>query len=248
MWGRREFVAAATLAGLAPGAGWATELKGHPVLVELFTSQGCHSCPPADTFLGELAGRQEVIALGYHIDYWDYIGWKDPFADPLYTTRQRGYAAALGNRTIYTPQMVIDGRTDRVGSRRGEVEMAIRRFAEANQADRISVPISLRRAAEAITVALPPAAVPATGEVLIAATLDAHTTSVKRGENAGRTLTDFSVVRLLATVGRYDGKAARWTVDRAALPADADRIAVWLQAPDLGPVWGAAQISLAPQG
>src|SRR5262245_21873769 len=97
--------AAALAIGIAP-----RPAAADPVLVELFTSQGCSSCPPADQFLGELSQRSGVVALSFHVDYWDYIGWKDRFAKPEYTQRQKGYRDALNLRTLYTPQMVIDGR------------------------------------------------------------------------------------------------------------------------------------------
>src|SRR5215831_16018900 len=104
-------------AGDAPPAG--------PVLVELFTSQGCSSCPPADQLLGELARRPDVVAIGFHVDYWDYIGWKDPYAGPWATKRQRSYAHSLGLHMVYTPQVVVDGGADAVGSDRAAIDRLI---------------------------------------------------------------------------------------------------------------------------
>src|SRR3546814_8056233 len=97
----------------------------HPVVVELFTSQGCSSCPPAEAYLADLAARKDVIALEYHVDYWDFIGWKDLFAKPEFTARQHSYVEALGGREVYTPQLVIAGATHEVGSHRDEVERQI---------------------------------------------------------------------------------------------------------------------------
>src|SRR5579883_1730091 len=105
-----QLPAAAVLALLVAAPGPVAEKA--PVVVELFTSQGCSSCPPADAFLGELAKRPDVIALAFHVDYWDYIGWKDPYALPDSTERQRRYTTALGNHFLYTPEMVVDGRHD----------------------------------------------------------------------------------------------------------------------------------------
>ena len=111
--------------GLAMFGGPVAADTGSPVVVELYTSQGCSSCPPAEAFLGELAKRPNVIALEFHIDYWDYIGWKDPFASPDYTARQRAYSARMGERYVYTPQMLIQGQTHEVGSKRYLVEKKI---------------------------------------------------------------------------------------------------------------------------
>ena len=108
----------AILAGLAVAAGLsatAANAGDRPVVIELYTSQGCSSCPPADALLNELAGRDDVIALAMHVDYWDYIGWKDIFANPAHTVRQRAYANADGQRMIYTPQMIVGGKDHVVG-------------------------------------------------------------------------------------------------------------------------------------
>src|SRR5262245_56361084 len=121
--GLTMLLAAVLAAGV--GAVGALAQDKAPVVVELFTSEGCSSCPPADAFLGELAQRPDVVPLAFHVDYWDYIGWKDPYANPAFTQRQHDYKAALGLHMVYTPQMIVDGRTDVVGSERGSVEAAI---------------------------------------------------------------------------------------------------------------------------
>ena len=121
---------------LAPGsrapliAGSETNSLGQPVLVELFTSQGCSSCPPAEAYLGELALRDDLVVLSMHVNYWDYIGWKDPFASDDTTNRQRAYGLRIGQDRVYTPQMVMNGVFDAVGSRRGLVNQAIARARE----------------------------------------------------------------------------------------------------------------------
>ena len=124
---------------LAGSALWA---QTSPVVVELFTSQGCSSCPPADAMLHKLAERDDVIALALHVDYWDYIGWKDEFAVPAYTKRQRGYARTNGRRMIYTPQMVINGQDDVIGAKPMDVSDLIQKHHEV--ADKVALEIEIR--------------------------------------------------------------------------------------------------------
>jgi hypothetical protein len=212
---------------------------GTPVVVELFTSQGCSSCPPADAFLGELAGRADVIALAFHIDYWDYIGWKDPFASPAWTDRQHAYKRSLGLHMVYTPQMVIDGRADAVGSERGAVNDAI--AAAAAQDDKVAVSIT-RAAAGHYRVALPAAAglqgLPAT--VWLAVFERQHVTPIAKGENAGATLTDHNIVRELRPVGRWSGAADELTLDVDEATMAGKGCAVIVQGDAAGPILGAA--------
>ena len=129
------FVAATVLLLFVAPAGAAER----PIVVELFTSEGCSSCPPADALLAELASRPDVLALSFHVDYWDRLGWKDPFSSAAATDRQRNYAKLLGTGTVYTPQIVVDGRWQAVGSDRSEVERAI---AAAHQSE-AAVPVAL---------------------------------------------------------------------------------------------------------
>lgn len=246
---RRAFTASGLATGLA-FAGQAVPVAHaagafHPVVVELYTSQGCSSCPPADEFLGKLAQRSDIIALAFHVDYWDYIGWKDPFGDPAYTARQRLYAASLRKRTIYTPQMVIDGVVDAVGSRWWDVEGKIEQRQRMSMAERISIPIHFERAVNgALAVTVPKAAVRGRADLFLAAMDSRHVTEVPRGENSGRRLEDFNVVRSFSRIGRYDGSALAVEVDPSAWHRGADRLAVLLQARDAGPIWGAAQLLL----
>ena len=194
----------------------ASENIGGPVVVELYTSQGCSSCPPADAFLGELAMWPGVIALGFHVDYWDYIGWKDPFAKPAYTERQKSYKRSFANPYIYTPQMVIDGRDHVVGSRRGEIKEKI---AEARGRQK-TVQVSFD-AADGGRVVIPAGPAPAAGADIWLAVYDKeHETEIARGENSGRTLKDHNVVRELQHLGYWTGEALTIPL---ALDAAADR-------------------------
>jgi hypothetical protein len=173
-----------------------------PVIVELFSSEGCSSCPPADVVLRELERSQptpgaEVIGLELHVDYWNYLGWQDPFSSDVYTARQRAYADAFGQRGVYTPQMIVDGQTEFVGSEKGAAKRAIAVAAKAPKAK-----VQLTRAGDRVSVTV--GALPETSEmasVWLAITEQGLHTAVPRGENAGSTLTHGPVVRRLKKLG-----------------------------------------------
>lgn len=212
---------------------------GTPVVVELFTSQGCSSCPPADAFLGELASRSDVIALAFHIDYWDYIGWKDPFANPAWTERQHAYKRALGLHMVYTPQMVIDGRVDAIGSEQATVNDAI--TAAAAQDDKVALSITEQGEGH-YKVALPAApstqGLPAT--VWLVVFDHQQVTPVAKGENAGATLTDHNIVRELRPIGSWSGTAQELTLDLDEAAMTGKGCAVIVQSDSAGPILGAA--------
>ena len=233
-----------TLSALALAAGLlalpqstAASEDSAPVVVELFTSQGCSSCPPADALLRDLAGREDVIALGHHVDYWDYIGWEDPFARPEATARQRLYARALSLSFIYTPQMVIDGRHDVVGSRRGEVMSIIENAAAGAK------PAQVRIDAVAGRIVVEAGEAPETPCTVWLAYYDAaHETEVARGENGGRTLLDANVVRSFEKIGSYVGARLEFEADfAAAKAAGRGGVAVLIQESTNGPIVGAAK-------
>jgi len=174
------------------------------VVVELFTSQGCSSCPPADALLGQLAKKDGVIALSLHVDYWDYLGWKDAFAQPGFTTRQRGYAHAAGSSMIYTPQMVIGGKDHIVGTKAMELSELIMRHAAAPK----PIALSAERRGEAIVIrAQGKAALPGAMVVYLVRFSPSETVSIKRGENAGREMTYHNVVTSLVKVADWAGEA-----------------------------------------
>jgi hypothetical protein len=210
-----------------------------PVVVELFTSQGCSSCPPSDAFLGELSKRPDVIALAFHVDYWDYIGWADPFAKPGYTERQRGYAKSLHQRYVYTPEMVVSGMAHDSGMDRSTV-LGLIDQARAQAGQRI--PVTLTDGGVAgLSISVPALAQPANADVWLVTFDPQHKTQVTRGENRGHELTDYNVVRSLTLLARWDGTAAHWTVPPDRL-GDADGVAVLVQHPDQGTMVGAAQL------
>ncbi len=236
---RTFFIAAMLGAALLRPA--SAEDSSQAVVVELFTSQGCSSCPPADAFLGELAARPDLVALSLHVDYWDYIGWKDPFASPETTLRQRAYARTVGRRMVYTPQMVIDGEHDAVGSDRS----AVLRLIDAARRDKIPVTLT-RTAGGGWEVMLPDSAMalPEPATVWLAFFDKEQVTPVKRGENAGATISNFNVVRQLRALGTWDGRAARFALDSAGSAG----CAIIVQEGQTGRVLGAAIMTAAPDG
>ncbi len=190
-----------SFAAAAPARAAADERP--PVVVELYTSQGCSSCRPADQFLTELAMRPDVIALSLHVDYWDYIGWKDPYGSPMNTERQRRYAGALGLRYVFTPQIIVDGADSMVGSDRLAVEAKI---AAARARDK-PAHISFRPGGGGV-VEIAAGQAPAAGATVWLAIYDsAHETEVKRGENSGQTLRNTNVVRSFERLGTWMGEA-----------------------------------------
>jgi len=194
-----------------------------PVLVELFTSQGCSSCPPADAYLTELARQPGIVALAYHVDYWDGAAWRDPFSSPAATDRQREYARLLGLKTIYTPQMVINGRFDVVGSRRAEVAAAIGAAAQKPA----TIPLTLAADADRLSVRIGGGR--GEGRIWLVAYDLRHETHVRGGENAGRTLENVNIVRSIDDLGRWRGVDV--TLDRPR-PGPGIGAAVFVQAAD----------------
>src|SRR5437660_3824008 len=180
-------------------------------VVELFTSQGCSSCPPADKLLGELAKDPNVIALSLPIDYWDYLGWKDTLADKRFTARQKAYSHMRGDREVYTPQVVINGKIHAVGSDRESIERAIEQTA--HEAGVMSVPVSVNvtRGQLNVSVASVPSA-PSRGEIWLWSVTRAVPIAIGRGENHGREITYHNVVRNWLKVGDWSGKAASWSI------------------------------------
>lgn len=210
---RRIALAAALFAGLVAGPAAAGPAPA-PTVVELFTSQGCSSCPPADALLGRLAARPDVVALAYHITYWDRIGWPDPFGTAWGTARQADYVKALGGDTLYTPEMVVDGRRDVVGSRADAVDRALAQSRARN--GRLAVAVA-PGAGGGLTVTLPAGPAPARpAAVLLARTLSHRTTRVGAGENGGHTLNDYAIVVSLTRIGSWDGHAATLTIPLAS--------------------------------
>jgi len=199
-------------------------------VVELFTSQGCSSCPAADKLLGELARDPNVIALSLPIDYWDYLGWKDTLADARFTARQKAYSRMRGDRDVYTPQVIVNGSAHVVGSDRAKIEGAI--DATKKSEGVMSVPVSMSVAGKqiSVSVAASKGAGARRGEVWICSVSKAVPISIGRGENRGREITYHNVVRNFLKVGDWNGNAGSWTVPLENISRDGvDAAVVYVQ-------------------
>jgi hypothetical protein len=208
-----------------------------PAVVELYTSQGCNSCPPADALLGEIAQRADVLALSFHVDYWDNLGWRDPFSLPAARERQLDYVRHFGQDWVYTPNMVIDGHIDVLGVDRTDL---LRRL----KARRSGVPVHVAVRGDDLIVSVEAAVGATVGDVILIGYQPAAVTAISQGENAGRELHEANVVRSFAMLGRWQGTAAEWRVGLKTLPAEAARVAVLVQQRGPGPIVGAASAAL----
>jgi hypothetical protein len=215
-------------------------------VLELFTSQGCNSCPPADKLLGELTKDPSIIALSLSIDYWDYIGWKDTLALPGHGTRQRAYSRMRGDRDVFTPQVVVNGIAQALGSDNADIDRAIAQ--SRRQSATLSVPLTMAVADGRVTVSAPAGKTGGErGEVWLCPMSRALPVAIDRGENKGRTLTYHNVVRRWIKIGDWTGTAATWTLPVKDFQTDGvDQVAVIVQsgtAAAPGPMLAAA---LAP--
>jgi hypothetical protein len=223
-----------------------------PVLVELFTSEGCSSCPPADALLSKLLSAQpidtvEVVPLEFHVDYWDRLGWKDPFASAAYSKRQQDYSRHFGPDKVYTPQVVVDGQAELVGSDEAKVVDAIR-SAAAKKHLPLAVSASARGSVVRVSVEAPAAAAGLEPTAIVVALVeDGVSSAVRRGENTGRTLAHSAVVRRHQIVGTLQPEAfvaeGEWPLNPAWQRA-AVRIVTFLQGEKSGQIYGAASASL----
>lgn len=215
--------------GLAPALAAAGE---RPVVVELFTSQGCSSCPPANAYLNELTkGRRDVLPLGFHVTYWDRLGWKDPFSLEAATQRQSIYGRRFGDGS-YTPEIVVDGANSHVGSDRQKVESAI---ARAKRESRTAAAVRVTKTDGKVSVHVGPGS--GNARVLLIGFDRARTTPIPRGENSGHTFDETNVVRSLRSIADWSGAALEVN---APYPEGQD-VAVILEAPD-GHIVGAARL------
>lgn len=213
-----------------------------PTVVELFTSEGCSSCPPAEAMVGVLAQRRpDVIALAFHVDYWDYIGWRDRFEIPEATERQRQYSRSLRLQNVYTPQLVIDGQRDQIGGG-GASSVPV-----STRAQSFPVNVAVHEDHIDVTVganATGTSAPTGTSDVVLISYLSEGVSKITRGENSGRELHEFNIVRSLRRIGTWKGDAVTLTVPLKSLPADATQVAVLVQGANEGAIVGAATSQL----
>jgi hypothetical protein len=211
--------------------------NSRPAVIELYTSQGCSSCPPADTLLGELARQPNVLALAFHVDYWNDLGWTDPYSLRDAVIRQSAYSKAKGQASVYTPQVVVDGRDEYLGSDRSKIQSAIAKV-------RTGVPVTLDVADRNVVIVLGGAQCLAPSDVLAVTFLRKALSRIGRGENSGRTLEEFNIVRSIQKIGKWSGEAVTFHVPLSSIPRDATDFAVLVQLPDQAQIIGAATRAL----
>ncbi len=213
-----------------------------PTVVELYTSQGCSSCPPADALLGRLAKMDNILALSFHVDYWDYIGWKDPFAAPMNSQRQREYSRVIRKSYVYTPQMIIHGLTETTGSNERSIRASIEHAKLAPD-----VPIKMERQASGdLKIRVARGREPGMASVWLVFFDRIHVTKIRRGENRGVKLNNYNVVRMMKKIGEWKGQRLALTISAEELKDHKGQgCAVFLQSAQKGPILGAASIQLA---
>lgn len=225
-----------TTAALVPAA--AQDGPRAPVVVELFTSQGCAACPPADALLADLARDPQVLPLALHVDYWDYIGWVDEFAQAAFTTRQKSYAHAAGRRMIYTPQMIVAGRVEVAGTKPDRVRAAI--TAEQARPPRIRIDVKARPDGSLRVQLVPLVPIDRNAEVIVVRYAPLRESNITRGENAGQRFHHVNVVTDWTVVGIWDAQGpAEFDVPA---PPDPQPGAVVVQIAGQGEILSAAHL------
>jgi hypothetical protein len=234
------------VAALGGGARPAAAATGNPpVLVELFTSQGCSSCPPADEFMAELVNRPGIIAVSLNVDYWNYLGWQDTLSQPLFSRRQKDYATRRGDGRVYTPQMVINGRTHVVGSHRDDVLAEISQ--QSSVPDRYFVPIEMGVRGSELDIMVggsPTDRIIQDSTVWVMSVAPEVTVQIERGENSGRTVTYHNVVRRLTPAAMWKGQQLSISLPRKhMMDKQASNCVVVLQGDNGGVVLGCAHMA-----
>ncbi len=236
--------AQAVVEGGAPNLAGAPRDVSRPIrgVVELFTSQGCSSCPPADALLKRYADSPDIVALSFPIDYWDYLGWKDSLATPRNTDRQRAYAKARGDGAVYTPQVVVNGVSHVNGASQRDIDTALERGQRKLVDDHVPVRFWLEQGTVVIETGLAPDKMShPEATIWLAHVTKVATVSIQRGENGGRSVVYTNVVREIAPVGMWSGKPTQIRLARSSIMRpQSEASAILVQAGDGGPIIGAA--------
>jgi hypothetical protein len=242
-------LAAPIFAGTSHAETPSEPVAGNSVL-ELFTSQGCSSCPPADALLGELAEKPGIVALSYSVDYWNYLGWRDTLSSAANSDRQREYAKARGDGRVYTPQVVVDGLLHVVGSDESGIEQAMKDAAK--RLANVRVPVSMRSEGDTLVIDVgvaPEASYTRKATIWLAIAKEEETVAITRGENRGRTLSYHHPVRDLSPVGMWNGEAMTLRLPLKDLKTmGGDCLIALVQVENYGPVLGAAEFKVASKG
>ncbi len=213
-------------------------------VIELYTSQGCSSCPEADQLLNKLAQRPDVIALSFPVSYWDYLGWKDTLARPENSERQRGYAKILGEGEVYTPEAIVNGMQNCLGNSLADIETAVKSTEPLIGKEAVTLAARIEGGRLVIDAGEAPAGSRhRKGKVWIASVLSSLTVKIKRGENAGNVVTYTNVVRDLTEAGEWGGAPVSYALPLNSLSKDGDKFVVFLQTENLGPIVGAARVA-----
>jgi hypothetical protein len=223
----------------AGAAGVAAAQPANLPVVELFTSQGCSSCPPADKLMGTLAQRRDVLALSYPVDIWDYLGWKDTLANPKFTLRQRTYATTRGDGNVYTPQAIVNGRLHVVGSDQTAIEGALAQTRSTLAAEAVSLSATADRGVLKVEAGAATNASAAKGTVWLVTVRPRIDVDVKGGENGGHHLVYYNVVRDMTAVGMWSGKPLSIELPAGDVLKPDETCALLLQAGKGGPILAA---------
>ncbi len=199
-------------------------------VVELFTSQGCSNCPPADALLVEYSQKPDIVALSFPVNYWDYLGWKDTLAHAEFTNRQKNYAHARNDRQVFTPQMIVNGKKSCIGSDRAQIEKAIQATGKGRSTLPVDVAIAEQNGMVTVSLTEMAEVQHREAEVWVLPVLRSQTVPIERGENKGRTVTYANVVRGLKRIGEWRGGPARFEVSAETARSGADGYVVLLQA------------------
>ena len=226
---RQSIILGVLLAFAAIPAAEAGDIRNPLGVIELFTSQGCSSCPPADRAAATLADQGDVIVLSYHVDYWNYLGWTDAMSSAENTERQYGYSAALGRSGVYTPQAVINGRAEMVGSGLGTVDATLLKMK--NEGEGLTVPVSVNKTSNEVSINI--GAGKGKADVLVVYLKSHEQVEIKDGENEGKTIDYRNIVTDVQTVGMWNGEATTITLPARVLgPRESNGCAILLQASD----------------